>query len=86
MLLNKPAEYPETDKYNPLSEALLLVQKNHDNALPSVPAPQKSMLFCHLPGQVHHLKYWLTMYFADEVDIFHMYAEMGNDEGTEMQL
>jgi hypothetical protein len=25
-------------------------------------------------------------YFADHVDIFHMYAEMGNDEWTEMQL
>jgi hypothetical protein len=32
------------------------------------------------------LKWWLTKYFADNVDIFHMYAEMGNDERTEMQL
>jgi hypothetical protein len=26
------------------------------------------------------------MYFADHLDIFHMYAEMGNDERTETQL
>jgi hypothetical protein len=32
------------------------------------------------------LKWWLTKYFADNVDIFHMYAEMGNDERTEMQF
>jgi SNF2 family DNA or RNA helicase len=32
------------------------------------------------------LKWWLTKYFADIVDIFHMYAEMENDECTEMQL
>jgi len=25
-------------------------------------------------------------FFGDDVDIFHMYAEMGNDERTEMQL
>ena len=43
------------------------------------------MLFCPLPGQVHHLKWWLTKVFADHLDIFYMYAEMGNDERTEMQ-
>jgi hypothetical protein len=45
-----------------------------------------AVLFCPLPGLVHHLKWWLYMYFADHVDIFHMYADMGNDERTEMQL
>jgi len=44
------------------------------------------VLFCPLPGEVRHLKRWLTKYFADHVDIFHMYAEMDNDERTEMQL
>jgi len=44
------------------------------------------MLFCPLPGQVHNLKWWLTKYFADHVDILLMYTEMGNDEWTEMQL
>jgi len=32
------------------------------------------------------LKWWLTKFFADDVDTVHMYAEMGNDEPTEMQL
>jgi len=47
---------------------------------------QKAVLFCPLPGRVHHLKWWWTKYFADHVDIFDMYAEMGNDERTEMKL
>ena len=44
------------------------------------------MLFCPLPGKVRHLKWWLTKFFALNVDIFDTYAEMGNDECTEMQL
>jgi hypothetical protein len=32
------------------------------------------------------LKWWLTKFFADNVDIFHMYANMGNDECTEVPL
>jgi len=29
---------------------------------------------------------WLTQCFADNLDIFYMFVEMGNDERTEMQL
>jgi hypothetical protein len=32
------------------------------------------------------LKWWLTKCFADNVDTFYMFPEMGNDEHTEMQL
>jgi hypothetical protein len=32
------------------------------------------------------LKWWLTKFFADHLDIFYMYAEMGDDEHTEMPL
>jgi hypothetical protein len=32
------------------------------------------------------LKWWLIKFFVDHLDIFHMYAEMGNYERTEMQL
>jgi SNF2 family DNA or RNA helicase len=32
------------------------------------------------------LKRWITDFFVDHLDIFYMYAEMGNDEGIEMQL
>jgi len=86
MLDKEPVEYPEPDEDDPLTEALLLEQKRNENALPSAPRPQKAVLFCPLPGQVRHLKWWLTKYFVDNVDIFHMYAEMGNDVRTEMQL
>jgi len=86
MLVNKHAEYAKPDEDDPLREALLPEQERHENALPSAPPPQKAVLFCPLPGQVHHLKWWLTKYFAHHVQIFHMYAEMGNDERTEMQL
>jgi SNF2 family DNA or RNA helicase len=44
------------------------------------------MLFCPLPAQVGHLKWWLTKFFAVHLDIFYIYSEMGNDELTEMQL
>jgi len=67
-------------------DALLLEQDRYENALPSAPPPQKAVLFCPLSGQVCHLEWWLTKFFADSVDIFHMYAEMGIDEHTEMQL
>jgi len=86
MLVNEHAEYPEPDEDDPLREALLPEQERHEYALPSAPPPRKAVLFCPLPGQVRHLEWWLTKYFADHVDIFHMYAEMGNDERTEMQL
>jgi len=65
---------------------LLHEAKSNKCSLPSAPSPQKAVLFCPLPGQVHHLKWWLTKFFADHLDIFYMYAEMGNDEYTEMQL
>jgi hypothetical protein len=32
------------------------------------------------------LKWWVRKFFADYLDIFYMYAEMGNDEPKEMQL
>ena len=85
MLVKERAEYPEPDQDDASRETLLPEERN-ENAPPSAPPPQKAVLFCPLPGQVRHLKWWLTKFFADNVDIFHMYAEMGNDERTEMQL
>jgi hypothetical protein len=32
------------------------------------------------------MQWWLTKSFLDYLDIFHMYAEMGNHEHTKMQL
>jgi len=85
MLVKQPAEYPEPDQ-DDASRATLFPEERNENAPPSAPPPQKAVLFCPPPGQVHHLKWWLTKSFVDHVDIFHMYAEMGNDERTEMQL
>jgi len=86
MLANKHAEYPEPDEDDPLREMLLLEQERHKNALHCAPPPPKAVVSCPLPGQVRHLKWWLTKYFADHLDIFDMYADMDNDERTEMQL
>jgi hypothetical protein len=48
--------------------------------------PQNVVLFCPQPGQVCHLKWWLPKFFADNLDIFYMYVEMGKEKRTEMQL
>ena len=85
MHVNEPAEYPKPDQDDTSREKVFPEVRN-ENALPSAPPPQKAVLFCPLPGQVRHLKWWLTKFFADHLDIFYMYAEMGNDERTEMQL
>jgi len=85
MLVNETAEYPEPGKDYTSRETLLPEERN-ENALHNAPTPQKGLLYCPLPGQVCHLKWWLTKYFADHVDIFHMYAEMDNDQRTEMHL
>jgi hypothetical protein len=54
--------------------------------MPPVPPPQMAVQFCLLPGKVCQLWWWLTKFFADHLDIVYMYAEMGNDEHTQMQL
>jgi hypothetical protein len=85
MLVKDPAEYPERDQ-DIASREMLLPEERNKNALPSVPPPRKAMLFCTLPGNVRNSKWWLMKYVADNVDIFHMYAEMGNNERTAIQL
>jgi len=86
MLVKEPAEDPEPDEDEASNEALPHEPEITKCALPSAPPPQKAVLFCPLPGQVRHLKWWLTKFVADHLDIFYMSAEMGNDERTEMQL
>jgi len=86
ILMKDPAEYPEPDQDDESREKLLPKQDTNENALPGAPSPPKTVLFCPLPGHVRHLKWWLTKYVVDNVDIFHMYADMANDERTEMQL
>jgi hypothetical protein len=86
MHVNAPAEYPEPDEDEASNEALRHEPERYDSALPRAPPPQKAVLFCPLPCEVRHLKWWLTKFFGDHLDIFYMYAEMGNDERTKMQL
>jgi len=87
MVVNESAEYPEPDEDEASNEALLHKPESLKSTLPRAPPPpQKAVLFCPLPGQVRHWKWWLTKYFADILDIFYMFAEMGNHERTEMQL
>jgi len=86
MLVNAAAVYRKPDKDEASNEALLHEPESNSRALPSAPPPQNAVLLCPLPGQVRHLKWWLKKYFADHLAIFNMYAEMGNDERTDMQL
>jgi len=85
MPANEAVEHPEPDQDDPSRVALLPEQVRIENALPSAP-PYKVVLFCPLSGEVRQLRWWQTKYFLDHLDIFHMYADMGNDERTEMQL
>jgi hypothetical protein len=86
MLVKKPAECPEHGEDKASNEALVHEPETNKSALPPAPPPQKAVLIWPLSSQVHHLKWWLTNFFADHVDIFYMYGEMGNDIRTEMQL
>jgi len=86
MRVNKLVEYPTPDEDDPLCEELFPEQEWDENTLSSAPTSQKVVLFCLVSGQDRHLKWWLMKYYADHVDMFLMYAEMGYDEQTEMQF
>jgi len=86
MLEKESAEYPEPDEDEASNEALLHTPESPKSTLPCPLPPQKAVLFCPLPGQVGHLKWWLTKFFVDNLDIFYMFAEIDNNERTEMQL
>jgi hypothetical protein len=87
MLVNESAEYPEPDEDEASNEVLLPEPESHKRTLPCAPPPpQEAVLFCPLPGQVCYLKWWLTLFFVDNLDIFCIFAEMSNNERTEMQL
>jgi len=85
MHVKEHAEYPEPGQ-DDTSREMLLPPERYGNAPLSAPPLHQAVLVCPLPGQVRHLKSWITKFSGDNVDIFHMYAEMGNDESTEMQL
>jgi len=86
MHIKERAEYSEPDKDEASNEVLVLEHESNECSLPRAPPRQKAVRFCLLPGLVRHLKWWLTKFLADRLDIFYVYAEIGNNEGTEMQL
>jgi len=79
-------EYPRPDKDEASNEALFHEPESNECALSSSPPPPKVVLFCPLPHQVCHLKWWLTKSLVYHLDIFYMYAEIDNNESIEMQL
>jgi hypothetical protein len=87
MVVTESAEYPEPNQVEASNVALLHEPDSLISTLPHAPPPpQKAVVFCPLPDQVRHWKWWLTKFFADNLDIFYMFAEIGNNERTEMQL
>jgi len=54
MIAKEHVEYSEHDKDEASNEALLYVPGSNTSALPHAPPPQKAVLICPLPGQVHH--------------------------------
>ena len=89
MLVKESTEYPEPDEDEASNEVLLHQPDSLKSTLPPAPPPppQQVVLFCFLPRQFRHFKWWLTQLCADNfLDIFYMFAEMGNDERTEMQI
>jgi hypothetical protein len=86
MILNESAEYPKPNEDQASNVALLHAPDILESTFPHVLPPQKAVLFCPLRGQVLHFQWWLTKFYADNLDIFYMFADMGNNERTEMQL
>ena len=86
MLFKEPAEYPKPDENNARNELPLHEPESIHSSLPSAPPPHKGVLLCPLPSEVRNLKGWLTKCFPDHLDIVYMYADMGNDERSEMPL
>jgi hypothetical protein len=86
MLVKESAEYPKPDKDEASNEALLYEPESLKSTLLRALPHQKAALLCPLPGQVLYLKWWLTKFFANNVHIFYMFAEMVNDKHTEMEL
>jgi hypothetical protein len=86
MLVNKSTDYPEPDEDEAANEALLHEPKCLESTLSRACRSQTAFPFCPLPRQVRHLKPWPTIYCLHDLDIFYMFAEMGNDKCTEMQL
>ena len=70
MLVQEPAVYPEPGEDDASDEALLHDPESNRSSLPRTPPSQKVVLFSLLPGQVHHLKWWLTKFLCRSFGYF----------------
>ena len=86
MLVNEHAVHANCNQDGPLRQALLLKQERHENALPSTPCQKKVEVICLLTGHVRHLKWWLTKYLTEQMHIFNICADIGNNENAQFQL
>jgi hypothetical protein len=86
MHVKEPAEYPNPGKDKASNQVLQHEHESIECAMPYTPPCQKEVQFCLHPGHVCHLRWWLKMLIADQLNILYMYAEMGNDEHTQIQL
>jgi len=86
MLFNESTENPEPDQDDASIEALQHESGSFKSTMHRSLPPQKAVVLCPPPGQVRYLKWWLRKFFLENLDIFYMFGEMGNDERTEMQL
>jgi len=86
MNVNESGDFSEPDEDEASNEVLLHDPYSTISVLPGAPFHLKAVQLCSLLGQLRYLKWWLTKIFLDHLNIFYMYAEMGNNELTEMQL
>ena len=61
ILINESVEYREPEQEEASSEALLHEHGRNGDELPGTPHSQQVVLIYPLPGEVHHLQWWLTM-------------------------
>jgi hypothetical protein len=86
MVVNEPAQFPESNKEEQSNKVLLHEPDSNTSALPCTHHPQMATLYCAQPPEFRHCEMWVRKLFADRLDIFYMYAEMDNNECAEMRL
>jgi hypothetical protein len=86
ILFNQSGKDSEPQEDKAPNEGLLHKPESLKRTMPRALPAQQAVLFCGLPGRIRHVTWTLTIFFVDNLFVFYMFAEMGNDEGTEMQL
>jgi len=84
MLVKEMLLYPKLKHDTVTVSELYHDQDRMDIVIHSAPPPHEVVLFGALHEKVWLWKWWETKYFAEYVNIFHMYAEMSHDDLAEM--